>query len=87
MGSITPHQARPSGGACTLLLVREPVWGIIFQSWHDEPVYHRLRPFQERIVGQGPTTACGRTVGYSTPMLPFKHVKKIGRPCKGCFDV
>lgn len=56
-----------------------PVWGIVFKPWEDEPVYHRLGSTRLH-------TACGRPVGTTTPMLPFKHVTKFGRPCRGCFD-
>jgi hypothetical protein len=53
------------------------MWAVIFKPWEDEPVYHRSAPEH--------STACGRSRGPGTPMWPFKHAKRIGRPCKGCF--
>ena len=64
-----------------MLDVEEPYWGIIFKPWQDIPVAHRMRRTDE----PGWFTACGRRVGLSTPMFPWKHVKKFARPCKGCF--
>lgn len=68
---------------CILGGVEAPQWAVIFNPWTDEPVYHRLgvrRPWHG-----GDTTACGREVDAFKPWLPFKHVVKFGRPCKGCF--
>ena len=50
--------------------------------WPDVPVYHRIADWTHSTQ-----TVCGREIGVYKPMIPFKHVKKIGRPCKGCFDV
>lgn len=70
-----------SGAGCTL----SPVWGIIFKPWDDEPVYHKKGA---RLTGRSAhVTVCGRLIGVTTPMLPMKHCVKLGRPCKGCFDV
>jgi len=60
-----------------LLPVREPMWAIVFKPWDNEPVYHRY--------GGDLATVCGRRVGLHKSMWPFKHAKKVGRPCKGCF--
>lgn len=53
------------------------MWAVIFKPWPDEPVYHRLDLHFK--------TKCGRPIGLHTPMWPFKHAKRIGRACKGCF--
>lgn len=69
----------PSDAPFTLPPV-EPRWAIIFKPWADEPIYHRRTDWT-----LGHITLCGRPIGQFTPMWPFKHAKKIGRPCKGCF--
>jgi len=53
------------------------MWAIVFKPWDNEPVYHRY--------GGDLATVCGRRVGLHKSMWPFKHAKKVGRPCKGCF--
>lgn len=55
----------------------QELWAIIFRPWPDRPVYHAY-------VGMG-MTRCGRRIGAFTPMLPMKHVKKFGRPCRSCY--
>ena len=56
----------------------EPQWAIFFNVWNDEPIFHRL--------AHPMLTRCGRKVGIHVPMFPYKHAKKLGRPCKGCFE-
>jgi hypothetical protein len=51
-------------------------WAVIFHVWQDEPIFHDLAP--------GRRTLCGRAVGVYHPLLPLKHARKIGVPCKGC---
>lgn len=53
------------------------MWAVIFNIWHDEPVYHELA--EGALV-----TKCGRHVGIWTPMIPHKHAEKIGRLCRSC---
>jgi len=59
------------------------MWAIILRPWLDEPVYHA--PAKRWDVRGRYTTLCGRAISEYTPWLPAKHVKKFGRPCKGCF--
>ena len=65
-----------------MLSVREPMWAIIFKWWPDEPTYHRKADWQ-----LGLRTVCGRKFGLYTALIPLKHAKKFGKPCKGCFPV
>jgi hypothetical protein len=61
----------------------EPMWAIIFKPWEDVPVYHA--EYRSDQMAYMPKTVCGRPVGLLLPHLPMKHVKKFGKPCKGCF--
>jgi len=65
----------------------QELWAIIFKPWKDEPVYHAfakdlLRPYEFHLAYM---TRCGRRIGDGTPMLPMKHVRKFGRPCRSCY--
>jgi len=60
------------------------MWAMIFKPWDDVPVYHRLKA-SYRFYGDALETACGRKVGLHKSFWPFKHAKRIGRACKGCF--
>jgi hypothetical protein len=60
----------------------KPMWVIILDPWKDEPVYHADNG--NSFVGRG-QTKCGREIGAYKPYLPFKHVVKFARPCRGCF--
>lgn len=55
----------------------QELWAIIFKPWPDKPVYHGH-------AGHG-LTLCGRRIGDTTPMLPMKHAKRFGRPCRSCY--
>ena len=55
----------------------QQLWAIIFKPWPETPIYHAL--------GQAQQTRCGRRIGEYTPMLPMKHVRKFGRPCRSCY--
>ena len=54
----------------------DDLWAVVFHPWPDQPIFHALR---------GRTTLCGREVGLYTPLLPMKHVRKFGRPCRSCW--
>lgn len=56
-------------------------WAVIFKIWPDRPVYHDLVARPDR---RGRFTVCGRAVGVYQPLLPMKHARKIGVPCKSC---
>ncbi len=58
-----------------------PQWAIIFQIWKEEPVFHKL------AIASRDYTSCGRRIGVYLPLLPMKHARKFGRPCRGCFPV
>ena len=54
--------------------------------WAGEPVFHAYdvgRPWTE--YPHSDFTLCGWRIALAKPWLPFKHVVKFGRPCKGCF--
>ena len=59
-------------------------------KWHraflridtDEPVYHDLAPYAD---GAGRRTVCGRPVAPYKPLIPTKHARKFGHPCRDCF--
>jgi hypothetical protein len=55
----------------------QELWAIIFKPWPDKPVFHGF-------VGRG-MTRCGRKIGPYHPMLPMKHARKFGRPCRSCY--
>lgn len=55
----------------------QELWAIIFKPWPNRPTYHALGPNRR--------TRCGRRLGGCTPMLPMKHVRKFGKPCKSCW--
>jgi len=57
--------------------------GVVFHIWPDEPIYHGLKPHTH--TGFPRRTSCGREVGLYTPLLPLKHVARIGRPCRSCW--
>lgn len=61
--------------------MRTPTWGVVLRIWQDEPVFH-IRGWQQGWAKE--VTACGRVIGPGIPYLPYKHVVKFARPCKGC---
>lgn len=54
---------------------------MIFNIWPDVPVFHALDAGPDRSARQ---TVCGRAIGIYHPLLPMKHARKIGRPCRSC---
>jgi len=56
-------------------------WAVIFNIWPDVPVFHALDAGPDRRARQ---TVCGRAIGIYHPLLPMKHARKIGRPCRSC---
>jgi hypothetical protein len=57
------------------------IWAVIFNIWPDVPVYHDLNARPDRSARE---TVCGRAIGVYHPLLPMKHARKIGRPCRSC---
>ena len=55
----------------------------VFHIWAEAPTYHRLKP--HTMPGFARRTGCGREVGLGVPLLPLKHVRAFGTPCKSCW--
>lgn len=58
-------------------------------TWPDVPVFHRFRTFEGASGQSGGWTVvmvCGRAArDIAVTYVAYKHARRFGRPCKGCF--